>query len=171
MRRQVRGLLALALAVGVVAVGVVLARRSSGERPLPDPATSTAPAVTAVTVRLAGRVTLTAAGDALVVDLPVRSDAPVPVSISAPRPGRGFRPAGALTMSPGSTAVLQLRWDGPDCRRDVPDRILGDLALSARLPGRTVVTVLDTGPADVVLRESWVTGCAIEPTPDAPTTG
>jgi hypothetical protein len=157
---------ALLLAAVVVGAGVLLAVRRPAA-PGPAAATPTRASVDDLALRVEGRGRLSADGDTLVLVVPVAADVVGAVTLGRPT---GLPPTlhalDAQTRIPaGGTGSLRLGWDGPDCSRDVPDRVLPDVALPVTIAGRTVQTRLDTSDADRLLRQTWVSGCGIQPTP------
>ncbi|HEU4674860.1 MAG TPA: hypothetical protein VFS29_02660 [Motilibacteraceae bacterium] len=157
---------ALLLAAVVVGAGALLAARGSTG---PGPATPapTRASLDDLTLRVEGRGRLDADGDTLVLVVPVAADVAGAVTLGRPTGlPPGLHALDAQTRIPaGGTGSLRLGWDGPDCTRDVPDRVLPDVTLPVTVAGRTVQTRLDTSGADRLLRQTWVSGCGIQPTP------
>lgn len=156
---------ALLLAAVVVGAGALLAAR--GPRGAAPVAAPTRPTVDDLALRVEGRARLSADGDTLVLVVPVAADVAGAVTLGRPTGlPPTVRPLDAQTRIPAKgTGSLRLGWDGPDCTRDVPDRVLPDVTVPVTLDGRTLTTTLDTSGADRLLRQTWVSGCGIQPTP------
>ncbi|MGN6245248.1 MAG: hypothetical protein ACTHQ3_16465 [Motilibacteraceae bacterium] len=158
---------ALLLAALVVGAGVLLAARSSGGGGAEPVAAPTPGNLDDLSLRVDGRGRLSTDGAGLVLVVPVAADVAGAVTLGRPT---GLPPSlhalDARTQIPaGRTGSLRLGWDGPDCTQDVPDRVLPDVSLPVTFAGRTLQTRLDTSDADRLLRQTWVSGCGIQPTP------
>lgn len=180
MRLLTRPAVAITTAGTVILLGLLLAvvvDRGRDRSTLPDPATTamaTPARVAQVPLQVSGDARVRADGTTLLVVVPVRADVAAPVTLLA---GPGL--AGGLSavdeevrLEPGRVVDLRLRWVGPDCSSPVPDRVLPDLAFTARTPaGVRLPARLDTSVVDRMLRETWASGCGLQPTPTSPRRG
>jgi hypothetical protein len=99
---------------------------------------------------LAVRLRLRHAGSLAVV---VTAVEPLPSWLSATLPD------GGLVLAPSGGADLLLRWAGPACTAEVPDRLLPEVTLTVLADDLPTSVTVETSRAERTLRDAWRAAC------------
>ncbi|RZS79385.1 hypothetical protein EV189_3737 [Motilibacter rhizosphaerae] len=112
--------------------------------------------------------TVDSAGGDLLVRLRLHDGDDTPVVLTAliaDPPFTGELPAGGFAVGAHQDAAVVVRWPGgPDCTRDVPDEIVGDLHWTGTRGGQPASGAVPGGDLEALARQVWLDTCAGRPT-------